>query len=209
MTLSEPVPPKRGLLPLGALVLVFALPTLAAWFFYLNPDYLPSTRSNRGELLQPQVPLGGAAGLTGPAGAAFDLAALDGRWTLVTLESNPCADACRERLIALRQIRLALGESQFGVERLLVLTSAADTEQLTRDFPGLRVALATGAAGERLLAALGGPGSGPGRLYIRDPLGNLMLRYAPDAPAQDTLKDLERLLKASKNWIKGGTNGHR
>ena len=44
---------------------------------------------------------------------------------------------------------------------------------------------------------------------VQTPLGNLMLRYAPDAPAQDTLKDLERLLKASKNWIKGGTNGHR
>ena len=34
-------------------------------------------------------------------------------------------------------------------------------------------------------------------------------RYAPDAPAKDTLKDMERLLKASKNWIKGASYGHR
>ncbi len=47
------------------------------------------------------------------------------------------------------------------------------------------------------------------RTYILDPMGNLMMRYAADAPAKDTLKDMERLLKASKNWIKGASYGHR
>jgi hypothetical protein len=36
-----------------------------------------------------------------------------------------------------------------------------------------------------------------------------MMRYAADAPPKDVLKDMERLLKASKNWIKGAQYGHR
>lgn len=36
-----------------------------------------------------------------------------------------------------------------------------------------------------------------------------MMRYAVDAPARDTLEDLEHLLKASKNWIKGAQYGHK
>jgi hypothetical protein len=35
-----------------------------------------------------------------------------------------------------------------------------------------------------------------------------MMRYGTDAPPDDVLKDLERLLKGSKNWIKGASYGH-
>ena len=35
-------------------------------------------------------------------------------------------------------------------------------------------------------------------LYIIDPFGNYMMRYAPDAEPKKVLRDLERLLKVSK-----------
>jgi hypothetical protein len=35
------------------------------------------------------------------------------------------------------------------------------------------------------------------------------MQYAPEAPPQDLLHDLEKLFKASKNWIKGAQYGHR
>ena len=44
---------------------------------------------------------------------------------------------------------------------------------------------------------------------LLDPMGNVMMRYAPNAPAKDTLKDMGRLIKASKNWIKGAGYGHK
>jgi cytochrome oxidase Cu insertion factor (SCO1/SenC/PrrC family) len=191
------------------MVVAFALPVVAAWFFYLNPQYLPSTRANQGELIEPQVPLDAGVGLLGVDGAPFDLAPLAGRWTLVALEAPPCDAACRDRLTALRQIRLALGESRLGVERLLLLTGPDDTAALSREFDGLRIALAPGSVAERLLADLGQGAAALGRTYIRDPMGQLMMRYPADAPAQHTLKDMERLLKASKNWIKGASYGHR
>ena len=36
------------------------------------------------------------------------------------------------------------------------------------------------------------------RVYIVDPLGNLMMYYLPDADAGGMLKDLQKLLKYSK-----------
>jgi hypothetical protein len=115
------------------------------------------------------------------------------------------------RLVDLRQIRLALGEGQIGVDRLWILANPPGPD-LAPDMgvrlDGMQVAVADAAAADRLLDSLGEGTAALGRVYILDPMGNLMMRYAQDAPAKDTLKDMERLLKASKNWIKGAEYGH-
>lgn len=196
--------PTRNRLTLLTMVVVFAAPALAAWFYFLNPQYLPDNRSNRGELIQPMVTLDTSSGLTGPDGSAFDSDSLAGRWILVSLEGAACGEPCRQRLISLRQIRLALGQSRMSVERLLLLTGG-DSGGVESEFPGMRVAFAR----QALLNHLGEGEAALGRIYILDPMGNLMMRYAADAPAKDTLKDMERLIKASKNWIKGAGYGHR
>ena len=36
------------------------------------------------------------------------------------------------------------------------------------------------------------------RFFLIDPLGNLMMAYAPDAPPKGVLKDLRKLLKVSQ-----------
>ncbi len=209
MSDSTAAAPKRSRWPLLAIVVVFAAPILTAWFFYFNPEYLPTTRSNRGELITPLVKIDADSGLVNPDGSPFDLSSLSGRWTLVSLNGAPCGDSCRQRLADLRQIRLALGETRFSVERLQILTGAADTTALARNFEGMHIVLAQGSVEDKLLSALGEGAAALDRTYILDPMGNLMMRYAADAPAKDTLKDMERLLKASKNWIKGASYGHR
>lgn len=203
---------RRSITPLLLMVAVFAAPVIAAWFFYLNPEYLPSGRTNKGELIHPVVTLPPELGLFTPEGAALDRRALEGKWTLVYLAGGTCGDLCLERLIAIRQIRLAVGEGQLSVARLLVLTDPMANDLATEmetDFDGMQVALTDAAGGVRLLDLLGQGSEALDRVYILDPMGNLMMRYAPDAPAQDTLEDLERLLKASKNWIKGADYGHK
>jgi hypothetical protein len=77
------------------------------------------------------------------------------------------------------------------------------------DFDGLQIATLSGAGKAWLVEKLGEGDAALNRLYILDPLGNLMMRYPSEAPAKDPLKDMERLLKASKNWIKGANYGHR
>ena len=203
--------PKRGWAPLLLMAAVFAAPMIAAWFFYLNPQYLPSGRSNLGELIQPVVPLPAALGLYEPDGESLDRQLFEGRWTLVYLTGGYCGEDCMARLRDIRQIRLALGEDSLNVERLLIMTDPAAADlagDLGEEFRGMRVALTDVAGGVRLLDLLGEGAAGLDRVYILDPMGNLMMRYRPDAPAKDTLEDMERLLKASRNWLKGAQYGH-
>ncbi len=200
---------RSGRWTLIAIVLVFAAPVLAAWFFYFNPQYLPSSRANKGELLEPQIELARTVNLNQADGSPFDLEPLQERWTLISFNSVPCGEDCRQRAIGLRQIRLALGESSFGVERLLLLDGPADTAALADELEGMHIAMLGDGEADKLLNALGEGEQALNRTYILDPMGNLMMRYATDAPPKDTLKDMERLLKASKNWIKGASYGHR
>ena len=191
---------------------IFAAPVLAAWFLYFNPQFLPSGRSNLGELVTPVVPLPADLALTTPEGRALDRDALAGRWTLVYLAGADCDDACRARLRDLRQIRLALGEASLSVERLLIITDVqgqASGADLAREFEGMRVGITDTADGHRLLDLLGQGEAALGRVYILDPMGNIMMRYAAEAPAKHTLQDMGRLIKASKNWIKGAGYGHK
>ena len=208
----EPATARRRLWPLLVMVGIFAAPAVAAWFLYFNPQYLPGSRGNLGELISPVVPVSEDLLLLTPSGVPLDRAGLAGKWTLVYLAGADCPDACRLRLRDLRQIRLALGDGSLSVERLLILTDPAASATgagLAREFDGMEVALADEAGVVRLLAALGQGQDALGRVYILDPMGNLMMRYSPDAPAKDTLKDMGRLIKASKNWIKGAGYGHK
>lgn len=205
-------PARRGHRSLLIMVGVFAAPVLAAWFFYFNPQYLPSGRGNLGSLISPVVAVPADLRLTTPGGAALDRSQLEGKWTLVYLGGGDCPDACRERLHDLRQIRLALGDGSLSVERLLILTdpgAAATGAVLAEEFDGMRVAVTDEAGVAWLIGALGQGPEALGRVYILDPMGNLMMRYASDAPAKEVLKDMGRLIKASKNWIKGAGYGHK
>ena len=202
---------RRSLWPLWVMVVLFALPVVAAWFYYFNPEFLPEARANRGELIQPVRPWPPELPLSHADGGRFDPATLSGHWTLLTVGRSPCDEACRQRLVDLRQIRLALGESSLAVERMAIWSgeprqaagSAGD------EFGGMREVVVPDAGVPELTALLGPQEAIWNRIYIVDPFGNLMMRYAADAPPKDVLKDMERLLKASKNWIKGAQYGHR
>ncbi len=203
---------KPSIRPLLVMFAIFAAPVLAAWFLYYNPEYLPSGRSNLGELINPVVALPADLALVTPGGSPLDREALAGKWTLVFLTRGDCADPCRARLGDMRQIRLALGEGSLSTERLLLMTEPVSPlvgTELEGEFRGMQVAGTDAEGGERLLGLLGEGDLAIGRLYILDPMGNLMMRYAPNAPAKDTLKDIGSLIKASKNWIKGAGYGHK
>lgn len=203
--------PKRSAWQFWLMVAIFAAPMLAAWFYYLNPDLLPQARSNKGEILQPVVPLPRDIALTGQSGGRFDPALLQGAWTLIYLARDTCGEPCVQHLTELRQIRLALGEGMLSVERLLLVaepSSDLDRDLMEQAFEGMHVALLDADGANSLLTALNSGADAYGRVYILDPMGNLMMRYATDTPPEDTLSDMERLIKASKNWIKGKSYGH-
>ena len=208
---GQAVAQRRVPWPLIAMILVFAAPVVATWFYLFFPQYLPDTRSNRGELLSPPVPLPATMPLVDRDGAPFDAGSLGDAWTLVYVSDGACTESCIERLTQLRQIRLGLGEGRRLVERLLVVADAElprDRALMDGAFAGMHLAGTDRGGRAALLAALGGETVDLGGVYVLDPRGALMMRYAADAAPEDMLNDMERLLKGSKNWIKGANYGH-
>lgn len=115
---------------------------------------------------------------------------LDGRWLLLFNGSAVCDLYCQASLFKMRQARLVLGRDFKRVRTVYLLPENAPSTELSRllqDYP--RFSLYQ----KRSASALA-----HGQVYIVDPLGNLVLRYLPNAYSRDIINDLKRLLKASK-----------
>jgi hypothetical protein len=109
------------------------------------------------------------------------------------------------RLYDTRQVRLALDRDMNRVQRVLIAgDGCCDAQFLHEQHPDLIAIRATPAAAP-LLALLpdrdqGGAAASPAqapRVYLIDPLGNLMMVYPAGARPKGMLEDLKRLLRLS------------
>ncbi|MEZ5658992.1 MAG: cytochrome C oxidase subunit I [Burkholderiaceae bacterium] len=200
---------RRNRLILLALLVVCAAPVIASYLmFYVFP---PDGRVNYGELVQPQRDLNRLAviaqqiaepapeqqAIPVAAGERADFAAFNGRWLMV-VPSDACDDDCRERLIAVRQVRLTTGRERSRVERVWLRTLQAPApDELLAQHPGLHVLqIDPERLAEHFPAAAGQRAQA--HIYMVDPLGHLMMRWPVRADPNRMKKDLMRLLKASR-----------
>jgi len=180
---------QRRLL-VGLAMLFFAPIGLSFYLYYGHSALQPLGRVNRGVLVEPPREL--------PAGALPP--ASRGKWTLLFVGPGDCDDRCREKLYDTRQVRLALDRDMTRVQRVFVATGdCCDQSFLEREHADLITVRAD--ANPLLLAALAaGRARGTdsaGRIYVVDPLGNLMLWYPAEAQPKGLLEDMKRLLKLS------------
>ena len=120
------------------------------------------------------------------------------------MESGRCADGCRKRLYDTRQVRLALDRDMNRVQRVFIAddgllrcaVSARAASGLDRDSRDPRRRAAARAVAGRDPAARRSTAQAP-RVYLIDPLGNLMMFYAADAKPKGMLEDMKRLLRLS------------
>ena len=197
---------RRQRLLFLTIVALFLLPVLAAWLWHANIDrWHPRATMNHGELVTPVRPLT-AFDLQNLAGERITLDDLRHKWTLVYIGPAECMPACRNNLYKMRQVRLALNDKMDRVQRLWVISDATRADALRGllgDYPGMMVSVQDGAKRERFIAQFAiHAGEAPAsaqRIYVIDPLGNLMMSYPVDAQAKGMLKDLERLLMTS--WV--------
>jgi len=182
---------KRNRRTLWLILAVCAAPIVASYMAY--NFWHPAAHVNYGTLIEPR-PLPDAELLT-LDGKGFRLSALKGEWVLLTIAAADCNSACRERLVYMRQVRLAQGKESERVERVWIVSDdRAPGARVLADQPGLHVLRDPRKA---VLAALP---SEPGaeHIYVVDPLGNLMMRFPADPDPRRMLKDLSRLLRHSK-----------
>jgi hypothetical protein len=124
---------------------------------------------------------------------------LKGKWTFLYVQHGRCDDECRRRLYDTRQVRLALDREMNRVQRVFIGDSdCCDITELKAAHPDL-IAIRASPADEPLLTLLpvrtGAENSH--RVYLIDPLSNVMMFYAPDVRSKGMLDDMKRLLRLS------------
>ena len=187
------------------LALLFLTPVFVAWFMHMNAEqgWRPGGTTNKGMLIQPPRPLSLPEGLVRVTGEPLNPGFLGGKWTLVYIDAATCGAACREKLDAMRWVRIALGENMRRVQSLFLAaggTDAGGLQPLLAEHPDMAAAGLTPAQAAALAPVFSVDGlsmQDAGNVYLVDPLGNLMMYYRRDADPRDVLQDLQRLLKYS------------
>lgn len=176
---------------IGLALMFFAPLGLAFYLYYGHGTWHPGAHVNSGELIQPPRPLPSLA-LPLFGSGSTDPNFLKGKWTLLYVTHGACAQACLIHLYDTRQVRLALDRDMNRVQRVLIAPEdCCDMNVLREQHPDLTT-VRLGAAVAPLLTAVSEE-----RIYIIDPLGNLMMSYPPDAKPKGMLEDMKRLLRLS------------
>lgn len=190
---------KRNLTPFWILLAISGLPYLLSWIWYANMEKLPEiATANRGELIEPVRPVEGMV-LQTVSGQSLDTNSLKGNWTLITADSSNCDDVCMKNIYHMRQIRRLMGEERLKIKRIFVMTDDAKVDDFMKKvepFGQMDVVSSSTADGSKLIEQMTVAGNVPEkRIFIIDPLANLMMAYNQDAEPEDIAKDFRRLLK--------------
>jgi hypothetical protein len=193
---------ERGRRQLLLLAALFFVPLAVAFYLYYGAGSLrPAGSVAKGQLLEPARPLPEVS-LARPGDGATDPGFLRGKWDMIYVGDGACDERCREALYLTRQSRIALNKDMDRVQRVFLATgNCCDSSFIEREHPDLLVAELDGEAGDALLAPFpvydGIPVRQAGRIYLVDPLGNLVLSYSAAAPDKALLTDLKKLLRLS------------
>jgi cytochrome oxidase Cu insertion factor (SCO1/SenC/PrrC family) len=181
------------------LIGAFVAPLAIAFLLYYGIGIRPQGSTNKGDLITPAVPLPEVE-LPGATDQPLAADALRGKWSMVFIGDGVCDARCREALTLMRQTRLALGDKMDRVQRVFLITgNCCDQAYLDAEQSGLLLGRIDNSAGKTLLETFPDTAQAGslGRIYLVDPLGNLMMKYEADAPQKGLLEDLRKLLKLS------------
>jgi cytochrome oxidase Cu insertion factor (SCO1/SenC/PrrC family) len=190
----------KGRRMLLLMVGLFALPLLVVMAMY-QFNWSPGG-SSHGELLTPPRPLQ-LATLQTLQGKEFAAANWKDKWSLVYVDASGCPADCRDQVHLLRQIHVSLNKEIGRVQRVLLAPETKDMTALAalqQTYPDL--VILTGGDVTALSRQFDLPDQAAdlsGRVYLVDPLGNLMMSYPKEHEPKGLLKDLTRLLKYS--WV--------
>lgn len=198
---SNQLPAKSNRKPFFVVLSLFAAPLLLAFAIYYGSNWRPAGTTNKGDLITPAIPLLQVP-LNKADGTQTDATFLRNTWTLVFVGAGECDVVCRSALIDMRNARLLLGKDAARIARAFLYSGAScDANHFAAEQQGLVVASLDGTAGQALLklfpARNGVNAMDSHRTYIVDPLGNLMMSYAPGTDPREIYQDLKKLLNLS------------
>jgi len=189
-------PQWAGRWKLLAVLFVCAAPLLFSYLTYYVIK--PTGRTNYGTLIDPrQHPIPPALGTVSLDGKPVALDSFKGKWVMLQVGAGDCQQACRDQLVAMRQLRLMQGKDMERVERVWLITDNTPLDtMLMRVIEGTHMLRVPADALARWLPVEQG-GNMADHMYLIDPLGNLMMRFPKNADPAKVKKDINKLLKAS------------
>ena len=195
----------KGRKQLILLIAFFVAPIILAVVMFNNmPADGPSSTTNNGELVIPARPLSDV-NLTTLTGKIFKFSDLRKTWAMVYIGQSTCDKACADTLYKMRQSRLAQRGEHLRIKRLYISTNGKAQASLTKilkQHPGLEFVYGDSAAIEAVVKQFmledKSSAKTAQRLYILDPLVNLMMSYEPGFDAKGLIEDMTKLLKISR-----------
>lgn len=176
------------------LLAVFALPVVIGVVLYAS-DWRPGG-SSYGELLQPPQPLNIPV-LKTPQGKQVDALAWKDKWHLVYVAPAGCDATCRNGLHTMRQIHASLAKEIDRLQRVWLVDGPAalpSLQALQLQYPDMLVLTDAAVLARQMDTKVA---NADGRIYLADPLGNLVISYPRDSDPSGIRKDLLKLLKHS------------
>ena len=185
----------KGRWKLLAVLAVCAAPLIFSYLTYYVIK--PTGRTNYGSLIDPRDYPIPALGTTELDGKPVGLEAYKGKWIMLQAAPGECDKACKDQLVAMRQLRLMQGKDMERIERVWLVLDAAPLDiMLMKVVDGTHFLRADAAAVSRWLPVEAGTLVSD-HIYLIDPLGNLMMRFPKNAEPAKVKKDIGKLLKAS------------
>ena len=195
-------PNKKNKIIIAAIIIVFTGPLILSWFIFNHTDFLEARgTSNYGQIITPPILLEDFS-LVDPTNLERKNT-LYGKWSMIFVAES-CDEICMENVYRMRQIHMGIGKHSLRVQKVLFLTNQhpGELSKLFINYAGQQVintdsvdldALLDKFRSEKVINP-----TKAGHIYISDPLGNLMMSYPSDINPKGILKDLKKLLRASR-----------
>jgi len=193
---------KKNKIIITAIIIAFIGPLILSWFVFNHTNFLEVRgTSNYGQIITPPIQLEDLS-LIDPLNTERN-DTLHGKWSMIYVAES-CDEICMENVYRMRQIHMGIGKHSLRVQKVLFLTNQhpGELSKLFINYAGQQVispdsvdldALLDKFRSEKVINP-----TKAGHIYISDPLGNLMMSYPSDINPKGILKDLKKLLRASR-----------
>lgn len=194
---------KKTRLTIVLLFAIFLAPLVGSWILYKFTDLgRDGGAASHGDLILPPKTLEDVA-LRDPFDEEKETQ-LHKKWSLFYFSKKGCDDQCLKNVYSMRQIRLAVGKHFERVQRVILVDVITDEEALKKSLENFKgqLILDSEKVDQAFIDAFKVEGvEDPytaGRFYIIDPLGNLMMSYAPDHNPKGVIQDLTKIFRVSR-----------
>lgn len=187
---------RKGRLILISMVIFFIAPIVAVVAMY-KLDWRPKGESI-GELVVPARLLSVNTLLKQNDGADASPELWKDKWSMVYV-SEQCEDVCKKKLHLMRQLHVSLYKDIPRMQRVL-LTTTSDVEQIKKNYPDMLIfnqPIEAVVSLSQQFSINNQPAANSDRIYLVDPLGHLMMSYAPSVEPSLVRKDIARLMRYS------------